>query len=253
MNPKKITVLAVEEDISIYFKQEIERIFQHMFEVDYRSSDMETPLPIIDTDLVLYTDPLIFNQLAHLINVNAPVLMMRRTITRDALRQIKKLPSRRRVLVANLNEYMANEMTALILQLGVTHLRLYPFYPGATAPEHYDCIVTPTRYPFLPEQDKLVVETGNRVYDISLILDILSLLQVEHERSEEIMYSYMSQVPKRLARHRIRLGEPVACWSISGRYCWTKSVPASSSATTPTGSNWSTKKPKNCSTKPRTA
>lgn len=195
MARKKITILAVEDEISRYFKQQIETVFQNLFDVDYRSSDMEAPLPITETDLVLYTDPLIFNQLAYLINVNAPVLMMRRTITREALQRIKELPAGWRILVGNLNEYMANEMTALILQLGVTHLKLQPFYPDAVPPKSYDGIIAPTRYPFLPDTDQPVIETGNRVYDISLILDILSLLQVEHERSEEIMYSYMSQVP----------------------------------------------------------
>lgn len=195
MAKKKITILAVEEGISLYFKQQIEMVFQDLFDVDYRSSDMEAPLPITETDLVLYTDPLIFNQLAFLISVNAPVLMMRRTITREALQRIKTLPAGWRMLVGNLNEYMANEMTALILQLGVTHLKLEPFYPGATPPDAYDGIIAPSHYPFLPAGEKPVIETGNRVYDISLILDILSLLQVGHERSEEIMYAYMSQVP----------------------------------------------------------
>lgn len=192
---KKITVFAVNEEISIFFKNELRTIFQDMFDVDYRSCDISTPLPVTDTDLVLYTDPTMFNALYHLVKCPAPTLMMRRTITREALAKVKALPAGSVALVANLNEYMANETTALLLQLGVTHLSLFPYYEGANVPADHDYIISPGRYEYMRDATAEVVEIGNRVFDISLVPDILSMLQVEQTRSEEIMLSYMPKVP----------------------------------------------------------
>lgn len=192
---KKITVLAVNQEISLFFKNELENIFKKMFEVDYRSCDMASPLPVIDSDLVLYTDPAMFNALYHLVRCPAPPLMMRRTITREALAKIKALPSGSVALVANLNEYMANETTALFLQLGVTHLNLFPYYKDAKVPENHDYIICPGRYDYMGDAASEIVEIGNRVFDISLVLDILSILQVEQAKSEEIMLGYMAKVP----------------------------------------------------------
>jgi len=156
---------------------------------------MSSPLPVIDTDLVLYTDPTMFNALFHLVRCAAPTLMMRRTITREALAKINSLPTGKVALVANLNEYMANETTALLLQLGVTHLNLFPYYEGSNIPDKYDIIICPGRYSYMKDLTSDVLEIGNRVFDISLVLDILSILQVEQAKSEEIMLSYMSKVP----------------------------------------------------------
>ena len=90
---KKITILAIDEKISLFFKNEIDRIFNGLFEIDYRSADMD-PIPSVkETDLVLFTDPDILDKLYDIIECNAPTLMMKRTITRKALDNLKKLPS----------------------------------------------------------------------------------------------------------------------------------------------------------------
>ena len=86
---KKITILAIEEEISEFFKNELKKIFKDMFEIDYRHMDMEPVPPVYNTDLILYTDPEMLNKLIAKVKCNAPTLMMKRTITREALRQIR--------------------------------------------------------------------------------------------------------------------------------------------------------------------
>ncbi len=50
------------------------------------------PLPSIEeTDLILFTDPDILDKLYDIIECNAPTLMMKRTITRKALDDLKKI------------------------------------------------------------------------------------------------------------------------------------------------------------------
>ncbi|MFW5787341.1 MAG: sigma 54-interacting transcriptional regulator [Halanaerobiales bacterium] len=195
---KKITVLAIEKEISIFFQRELNKIFDEMFEIDYRHVDMEPIPPIYNTDLILYTDPEILNKLIHIIKCDAPTLMMKRTITREALKKIKKIPSGSRALVTNINQYMANETMALIYQLGVTDIQLFPYYEGKdNLPDNIDYIIVPEPepYDFLPDNGAEVLLIGNRVFDISNVLDILSLMRMDNSKSEEIIKKYLLKVP----------------------------------------------------------
>jgi len=195
---KKITILGIDESISIFFKDEIEKIFSDLFLVDYRHQDMSPVPAIYNTDLILYTDPEILNLMISEIKCDAPKLMMKRTITREALKKIKKLPDGSRALVANINQYMANETLALIYQLGVTGMQLFPYYKEKSEmPEDIDYIIIPESRPynFLPEIDAEIILIGNRVFDISNILDILSILRVDSQRAEMIIRKYLVKVP----------------------------------------------------------
>ena len=195
---KKITILAIDKQISEFFTKELRKIFGEIFEIDYRHMEMEPVPPIYNTDLILYTDPEILNKLIYTIKCDAPTLMMKRTITREALYKIKEIPSGKKALVANINQYMANETMALIYQLGVTDIELCPYYEGKTDyPDDVEYIIVPDLepYDFLPDIQAEIVLIGNRVFDISNILDILSILRVTDEKSEEIIKKYLLKVP----------------------------------------------------------
>lgn len=194
--PKKVTILAIDEKISLFFKNEIDRIFNGLFEIDYRSADQEPLNNIVETDLILFTDPDILDRLYEIIECNAPTLMMKRTITKKALDKLKKLPANKKALVANINQYMANDTLVLLYQLGINQLKLHSYYKGLeNIPEAIDYIIAPERYDFLPEIDAEIIIIGNRVFDISNIMDILSLLEVERKKAEQIVKNYIFRVP----------------------------------------------------------
>lgn len=194
---KLITILGIDEEICVFFRNEILKIFGDLFEVDYRNRDMEPLPPITASDLILYTDPEMHNEFISIIKCNAPTLMMKRTITREALRKIKSIPAGKSALVVNINQYMANETTALIYQLGVSDITLYPYWEGKATYPNVDYIINvdPHKYSFLPPIDAEVIVIGHRVFDISSVFDILSILRVDKEKSDEIIKNYMFKVP----------------------------------------------------------
>ena len=195
---KKITLLAQNENYSQFYKKELKNIFEDFFEIDYRHIDMEPIPPVYNTDLILYTDPELLNQMISVVKCDSPKLMMKRTITREALKKIKKIPDGSRVLVANINQYMANETMALIYQLGVTDIHLYPYYEEKNEiPKNIEYIIIPEPepYDFIPNIDAENILIGNRIFDISNVLDILSLLRIDNKKNEEIIKKYLPKVP----------------------------------------------------------
>jgi transcriptional regulator with PAS, ATPase and Fis domain len=198
MKKKRITILAIDKQVSEFFKRELNKIFGNIFEIDYRHLEMN-PVPVIySTDLILYTDPEMLNNLISVIKCDAPTLMMKRTITREALTEIREIPPGETVLVANINQFMANETMALIYQLGITDIQLVPYYEGKEElTDNVGYIIVPEKepYDFLPDIEAEILLTGNRVFDISNVLDILSFMQVDNEQTEEIIKKYLLKVP----------------------------------------------------------
>ncbi len=195
---KKITVLAIDEQISIFFERELKKIFSDLFSIDYRNLDMEPVPPVYDTDLILYTDPGILNKLINIIKCDAPTLMMKRTITREALQKLRKIPAGKKALVTNINQYMANETMALIYQLGITDVQFFPYYKGKSDyTEDAEYIIVPEAepYDFISDIEAEIILTGNRVFDISNVVDILSILHIDNLESEKIIKKYMFKVP----------------------------------------------------------
>ena len=195
---KKITVLAIDEQVSKYFKSELEKIFSNLFLIDYRYPEMEFVPPITDTDLILYTDPEILNIMVDKIRCDAPTLMMKRTIPKEALNKIREIPAGKKVLVTNINQYMANETMALLYQLGVTDVKFYPYYEGKIDyPDSVEYIIVPEdeSYDFLPDIKAEIILIGNRVFDISNVLDILSILRINSVKAENIIKKYLIKVP----------------------------------------------------------
>lgn len=194
---KMITILGIDEEICIFFKNEIKKIFGDLFEVDYRNRDMEPLPPIYNSDLILYTDPEMLNEFISIIKCDAPTLMMKRTITREALKKVKEIPPGKSALVVNINQYMANETMALIYQLGVTNISLFPYWEGKVDCPEVDYIINvdPRPFNFLPKTNAELIIIGHRIFDISNVLDILSILRVERKRSEDIIKNYIFKVP----------------------------------------------------------
>ena len=196
MNRRRISILAIDEDIAEFFKAELYSIFNNTIEIKYYTLSM-TPLPYIyDSDLVLYTDPSILIKFMNNIKSNCPVLMMKRTISRYAMSQVANIPRNSNCLVANINSFMANETLTTIYQLGFTDFNLFPYYEGCDyIPENIDYIICHIDYGFLPDIDAEKIIIGSRIFDINTVLDILAILDISSDIAENIIIRYSLRIP----------------------------------------------------------
>ncbi|RVU55043.1 sigma-54 interaction domain-containing protein [Anaerosphaera multitolerans] len=195
---KRITILSIDEDSAQFYKEQVTSIFKENIIVDYRNLEMVPILPVVNTDLILYTDPEIINLLIDKIQCNVSQLMMKRTIPKAILREINKIEPDSRVLVVNINEFMANETMALIYQLGKTDIFMEPYFPGKNlAEKDFDYIihVAPEKYDFLGDIKAKDIVTGHRILDVSNVLDIVYILNIDESIAREIILNMMSVVP----------------------------------------------------------
>ncbi len=196
MVKRRISLLTIDEKIATFFIDELNSIFNNKLEIKYYTPSMHQIPYIYDTDLILYTDPSILIEMMGYIKCKCPTLMMKRTISKTALDKIKKISSGKKCLVANINSFMANETLTTIYQLGIDNLSLYPFYEGLESiPDGIDYIIAHEKYSFLPKIDAEIIVIGNRVFDISTVLDIIALLNIDSITAEKIIMEYSFRVP----------------------------------------------------------
>src|SRR6056297_514107 len=196
MIKRKISLLTIDEKTALFFKQELENIFGNILEVKYYTPNDNRQEKIHQSDLILYTDPSILIELMDIIKCDCPILMMRRTISKKAVEKLMNIPSKSRCLVANINSFMSNETLATIYQLGFKNIALIPFYPDMKDfPQNADYIITHEKYKYLSESSGIIVDIGNRIFDINTVLDILSILDIDSNTSEKIILEYSLKIP----------------------------------------------------------
>lgn len=196
MRKRKVKILAVDEMIAQFFKAELESIFGELLEIRYVTTASK-PLPFIhESDLILYTDPSILIEFMPYIRSDSPVLMMKRTLSKEAMHLIEAIPKNSRCLVCNINSFMANETLATIYQLGLDHLQLIPYTAGAADPVGpIDYVIAHMEYDFISHFDAPHVNIGSRIFDINTILDIVSILDISEEEGEHILLKYSLRIP----------------------------------------------------------
>lgn len=192
---KKITLLALNEEIAPMFKEEMIEIFADLLEIDYVYPSDKPIQPIYDTDLILCHDPEILVKMMPYIKCDAPTLMMKRTISQEALDRLRQLKTGKKALVVSVNDYATVETLTTIYQLGVTQLLLYPFYQGMENYPKVDYVIAPRDYDFIPNRQAELIIIGKRVFDISTILDIIAFLEVNTSNAERIIARYLAKVP----------------------------------------------------------
>nr|WP_312577019.1 sigma 54-interacting transcriptional regulator [Sedimentibacter sp.] len=192
---KRITILVIEDKIGNYFLEELKYIFENTVDIDYFTPNMANKPFIYETDLILYTDPSILIEMIEYIKCSAPTLMMKRTISKQSMEKLWKLDSDKSAYVVNINSFMANETLASLYSLGIKNMKLLPCYRGITNIKKVDYIITPNEFGFIPDVDAEVINIGNRLFDISTILDIIAYLNIDKKLSEKIIKKYSLKVP----------------------------------------------------------
>lgn len=192
---KKIAVLAIDDPIGNYFLEELKNIFENTIDVDYYTPDMVNKPYISNVDLILYTDPSILIEIIDNIKCNAPILMMKRTISKEVIDTLRAIESGKSAYVANINSFMANETLATLYRLGIKNLKLYPYYEGIVDPKEVDYIITPNEFACIGNLGGEVINIGNRLFDASTVLDIIAYLNIERKFAEKVIKKYASRVP----------------------------------------------------------
>lgn len=179
-----------------FLQKQLNFLFGDLFNITCHSPNTTPVIPIFNADLILLHEPSALVEMQKYIKSDCPLILMRRTITSEALEKIKKLPSGITAAVINATDYMAHETMTNIYQLGIKNITLIPWAPDSHRKfPNVDIVISHRVYDFLPNIQTEITLLGSRVITADVIVDVISYFNVDSQTTDQIFNRYMSIVP----------------------------------------------------------
>jgi len=171
----------------------METILGGFIHITNRYLDEGSQGPFIDDDVVLVMTKEKAIQIKNRVVDAKRIIVANRTIRTQEIYPICSIPPNTKVLVVNDNGETTLEFMALLYKLGIDHLNLIPFDPHHDYPD-VKIAVTPGEGIYVPKHIGTVIDTGNRVFDVSTFIQIIDMLQLTDREIQRRLYRYSEEL-----------------------------------------------------------
>jgi len=176
-----------------FLKKNMETILGGFIHITNRYLDEGPQGPFIDDDVVLVMTKEKAIQIKNRVVDAKRIIVANRTIRTQEIYPICSIPPNTKVLVVNDNGETTLEFMALLYKLGIDHLNLIPFDPHHDYPD-VKIAVTPGEGIYVPKHIGTVIDTGNRVFDVSTFIQIIDMLQLTDREIQRRLYRYSEEL-----------------------------------------------------------
>lgn len=196
MENKKLTIIAIDQKIADGYKEDIENFFEETLEVEAMSLERNAISKKIETDIILISTYSIFRLVKQYAPKDCEIIKINRTLRKKGYEKIKELPVKANALLVNVGPITATETISLLYNIGRKDIELYPYYPEIKEYPKLDLAITPGELKIIPRSVKTIIDIGNRVTDVSTILNIITNLKLNKEKyKKKILDYYKETIP----------------------------------------------------------
>lgn len=194
LGKKKLAVAAINRNTADFYKEQIRSLFQDGIEVEsYCFEDRSIEKGII-ADLVLISTYSIFEAVKRHVKSRCQIIKANRTISKKGFDKILSLPKGTKAMLVNVGPRMAVETISLIYQLGAKHIELIPVYPDMGNTPDLGIAITPGELKYVPDSAEEIIDIGERVLDISSIMDISARLNLDSFLKGYTIKKYFNEI-----------------------------------------------------------
>ncbi|MEJ8555389.1 sigma-54 interaction domain-containing protein [Tepidibacter sp. Z1-5] len=189
---KKISIISYTlSEINTYYEQ-IKSLFSQNVNIEKFCVDEINNE--IDSDVVLVPSYNVFETIKKYIKNKAELVILNRTISKDAFERIMNIKAGSKVYLLDHNYQMALQMTCVMYQLGIRHIDLIPICKSVKKDIGDNEIIV---FKDCESQNSNTINIGNALLDISTIIDIgVKLDLVDILQRQDIKKSYKEIVTK---------------------------------------------------------
>ncbi|WP_312115967.1 sigma-54 interaction domain-containing protein [Brevibacillus reuszeri] len=150
-----------------------------------------------DVDLILVSSHIIFTRSSPaVINKRTEVQIIGRTLSKAGWEKIKNLPDGN-YMVVNDERDSAVETISLIYELGLRNVNLLPCYPDVPELPKAAIAITPGERSYVPSHIEHVIDLGERVVDISTMVEMLTRFHLLNHETTLILNEYAKNIVSR--------------------------------------------------------
>ncbi|MFW5980318.1 MAG: sigma-54 interaction domain-containing protein [Halanaerobiales bacterium] len=194
MNKNNITIVAEHTNTADFQYEELKNLFGDYININKCCFERDNVPLMINSDLVLITDTAKFEKVNECIQDGNEIIVINRTITKKGLKKLKNLSSGTRAMLVNASINTAVNTVSTIYKLGVRHLRLTPVYPEINKIPDINLAITPGEVEYVPEMVEEIIDIGDRVLDISTIMDIIVKFDLSDILDEPYFRDYLERI-----------------------------------------------------------
>ncbi len=208
---KKIMIVSKYRNTAEFYARQLKRIFASGLSISICVLDEKVFDPEFYPDLVLISTPSILGDAKKYLKISCEIIFAKCSFSQSGLDVIKSIPRGSKALLVNIAPEPVYETISLIYQLGYRDLDIYPYYPGYIVERNIEIAITPNEEHLVPNHIKEIYNIGDRVIDISSIIDISTILGLEDnvvniktgEKSTEIVPSSVGFESMMLKKYRL--------------------------------------------------
>ncbi|MEW6082830.1 MAG: sigma 54-interacting transcriptional regulator [Bacillota bacterium] len=168
-NTPRVTVVSVSKLTKEIFVSQVREFFGASLDVHTVCFE-ESGAFRSDSDIVLVSQASLKSSLPPL-PPDSPVVVARRSLDMGRIAEVMSVPAGKALVVSNMRE-AAEEAVELLLGIGISHLEMIPYYPGAPLPPYEVRVaITPGIVGLVPPGLQ-VVDIGVRPLDVSTLVEV---------------------------------------------------------------------------------
>lgn len=194
MNKKTLAVVTFYINSGEFYSKQITNMFHDSLNVKTYCFENGSIEEGIDADLILILSYSLFEAVKKHVSNNSEIIVANRTLSKDDFNKLKKLAEGTRAMLVNVSAEMSMETISLIYQLGARHIDITPYYPGMENSTMLDIAITPAELKYVPSYIKQIIDIGNRMLDISTIMDIAVKLELDFILDSKSVLEYTKHI-----------------------------------------------------------
>nr|WP_312579837.1 sigma 54-interacting transcriptional regulator [Sedimentibacter sp.] len=147
-----------------------------------------------EADLVLYTSAHFKKQASRYMDSNIPSLIARRIINHKNIKEIIGIDENKDVLFINDSYESTKEAIEQLIELGLDHVRYYPYYPGCAVCPNLQIAIVAGERQLVPYKPEKLIDIGSRILDVQSIHEIASVLKIEKQTNVNPIKDYIRDI-----------------------------------------------------------
>ncbi|WP_280769352.1 sigma-54 interaction domain-containing protein [Salipaludibacillus daqingensis] len=191
--PNRMILIVGSTETKRTLVEQLEDIIGDFIEIESYAVEDDI-LPFIDNEVVLLSSLLMKKEVSPYISSNCKQLIANRIVNFHYIDQLFELPSGTEVLYVNDYPETVNEAIQSLKDLGVDHLKYFPYFPGKKMVKRVSIAITPGKMDLVPSFVESTINIRPRLIDMSSIIAILSELGLGKEKNQEVSHRYIQKI-----------------------------------------------------------
>lgn len=192
---KKIVLIAGSVNTKNFLLGQLKEFISDEFLIEAYSQE-ERIQPNIKCGLLIFSSQEMKDELEKMkIEVEcSDIVVCERSINFDFIDQVANIPVNEEVLLVNDEKETSYSSINDLIELGLSHIKYYPYYPGIEDYKKLKTAITPGEPDKVPGCVTEIIDLGPRIININSMYVIMDKIKLDHKDATFITKKYMKKI-----------------------------------------------------------